>query len=123
MNANKLDFDEVIVGYDSALKGVIYLWSSQKIEYIQDEDTKDFMLPLFKKILEINPDFILSVYNLPEVYWYVKDDKLYALSYAHQDKTMRDFRIWIAKDYIKTCFNDKELMFLSPKRVKVVSGK
>jgi len=73
--------------------------------------------------MKINPDIIFSIYNIPRCYWFVKDNEFYVFVYEHENNEMKSFLIYEAKSFIEEKLKEKELCFLSHKRVIVISDR
>jgi len=82
-----------------------------------------FQSNLTKAIMGINPDIIFCIYNIPRRYWYVKGNELFVLSYEHRTNEIEGFMVYKAMPFIEEHLNEKELCFLSHKRVIVISGR
>jgi hypothetical protein len=127
LNTRKLLFDESFIYSDTAIRGVVSRRATYDgIKYEWNEDTTsyvNFLRPLMTKVREIAPDYIFRVYNLPQCYWYIKQNQLFVLYYKHEETVMEKFDTIPAADFIRDYLKDEDLVFLYHKRVEVISGK
>jgi len=123
LDGKSLTFDEAFAFKDTAVLGVIIQSPNPAFvrEFIRDIDL--YRVQLAKKIVEINPDIIFIIYNLPRCYWFLKNNELYVLSYKHENTEIGSFMIYRAELFIKEHLNEKDLCFLSYKRIIVISGR
>lgn len=123
LNANNVQFEEAIIYKDSVLLGTIAQCSTNDCEvYYLDKDHPFslFMTPFFNKIKEINPLIIFRAYNIYNTYWFIKNNKLYTLTFNNENNKMVDFKIYDAKEYIQKYLNDDDMYFLNHKREKIM---
>jgi hypothetical protein len=123
IDGKSMIFDEAIVVQDSAVLGAIIQNPNPAtpFEFVRDVDS--YRAQLAKTIIQINPEIIFSIYNIPRCYWYIKDNQLYVLSFEHETSETVKFKIYEGASYINDYLNEKELCFLSHKRVVVISGR
>jgi len=119
LNYRKIEYDEAIIFKDTLYHGIVTASPSSKYD-VMYLDTNQilsvFMQPLAQKIKEIKPDFIFRVYNIPEAYWYIKDEQLFVLTYEHQDKKMNDIKTFNVDTYLGSVFEKSDVLFLTTKR-------
>lgn len=123
LNGKSLVFDEALVVQDTIVFGAVIQSSNPAfdLEFIRDIDL--YRVQLAKVIMEINPDIIFSIYNIPRCYWFVKDNDFFVLYYERESTEKNFFVIYNAKSFIEEHLNKEELFFLSYRRVIVVSGR
>ncbi len=96
-----------IIGYLSA-RGM----SRNDYVYINKSDMLNISYSqLADEIPKIEPDFMFSIYNLPMVYWYVKNEKLYALSYQKDENGMVNLKSYEATYYINNYLSYKDIIY------------
>ena len=120
LNCKKLLFDESFIYSDTTILGVVHRSPTfDGIKFNKSSTTYvNFLRPLLAKIREIAPDYIFRVYNLPECYWYIKNNQLFVLYYKHEDSILKDFDTLQAYDFIKYYLKEDDLVFLYHKRVE-----
>jgi len=123
LDGKSIVFDEALIVQDTVVLGAIIQSPNPAIdlEFIRDVDS--YRVKLAKAILKTSPDIIFSIYNIPRCYWYIKGNELFVLSYEHRNNEMEDFMLYNAKSFIEEHLNEKDLWFLSHKRIIVISGK
>lgn len=127
LNSRELLFDESFIYSDTAIRGVVSRTATYDgIKYEWNEDTTsyvNFLRPLMTKVREIAPDYIFRVYNLPQCYWYIKQNQLFVLYYKHEELGIEKFETVQIYDFIRDYLKEDDLVFLYYKRVEVISGK
>lgn len=125
IDGKSMVFDEALIYSDTVILGAVIQSPNPNcsLRYENDSFRINFIRPLINEIKRINPDIIFSIYNIPQCYWYVKDNELFVLSYEHKNTEMEGFMIYKAKSFIEEHLKEEELCFLSHKRVIVISGK
>lgn len=127
LNSQELLFDESFVYLDTAIIGVVSRRATYYgIKYEWNEDTTsyvNFLRPLMTKVREIAPDYIFKVYNLPQCYWYIKQNQLFVLYYKHEEAGIEELETIQADVFIRDYLKEDDLVFLYYKRVEVISGK
>lgn len=127
LNTRKLLFDESFIYSDTSVIGVVSrcaTYSGAKYELNGDTTSYvNFLLPLITKVRDIAPDFIFRVYNLPQCYWYIKNNQLFVLYYKHEESKIEKFETIKVSDFIRDYLKEDDLVFLYHKRVEVISGK
>ena len=122
LNTKKLYFDNILVFHKKSLCGLI-IESASNNNYVflnKNDLLTNIYTPLGDEILKIEPDFVFRIYNLPLVYWYIKNKKLYALSYQQNKNEMVNFQSYDAKFYIDNYITEKDIIYL--KKVKIVTN-
>ena len=115
-NPRSLDFDETILLQDTTIIGVILpSASSLRMQYVV-KNVDLYRKQLAKKILEINPDVIFSIYNIPRRYWYIKNKELFVLAFK---KDLENFKIYDVDFYIENEITEEDLFFITNRRVLV----
>lgn len=84
LNGKSLVFDEALVVQDTIVLGAVIQSPNPafNLEFIRNIDL--YRVQLAKVIMEINPDIIFSIYNIPRCYWFVKDNEFFVLSYERE---------------------------------------
>lgn len=127
LNTQKLLFDESFIYSDTSIMGVVCRSATYKgVEYEFYENTTSYvnvLLPLITKVRDIDPDYIFRVYNLPQCYWYIKNNQLFVLYYKHEESKMEKFETLQASVFIRDYLKEDDLVFLYYKRVEAISGK
>ena len=123
LNGKSLFFDEALVVQDTIVLGAVIQSPNPAfdLEFIRNIDL--YRVQLAKVIMEINPDIIFSINNIPRCYWFVKDNDFFVFSYERESTEKNGFVIYKAKSFIEEHLNEEELCFLSYKRVIVISGR
>ena len=123
LDANNLVFDEALLTHDSLVLGAVLQSPNPTInlEFINDIDS--YRVKLAKAIMKINPEIIFRIYNIPRCFWYIKDNRLFVLSYEHLTSEIKDFQVHDAYSYIRDYLKEEEICFLYHKRVIVISGR
>lgn len=120
LNTENLYMEKAIVFNSNEIIGVV--WRNNKLkepfELVHDKNDNAFMKPLVNEIEKIDPDIVFKIFNIPRSYWYVKDNKLFALSYDHTHDEIRNVESHDASTYISTYLSQNDLMFLVTKRPK-----
>lgn len=94
LNLKKVTLREAIIKKDSLPVGILFPWGRGKYELKNiNDDYYVFNKELIEQIIDINPDFIFEIENIPEAYWYIKEDKLYTLSFRNSDGKIQDIKI------------------------------
>ena len=123
LNKKKLQFNKSLIFSDTTIIGeVSCFWSTDINDLEFRNSTKiKFWHPLMLEIKKIAPDFIFTIFNLPNSYWYVKNNQLnvlmYEHTYEHSVPVLKNFVTVKADDYIKHYIEGTELIFLSHKTV------
>lgn len=127
LNSRKLLFDESFVYSDTTIIGVVSrcaTYDGIKSEWNKDTTSYvNYLRPLMTKVREISPDYIFKVYNLPQCYWYIKNNQLFVLYYKHEESGMEEIETIPICDFIRDHLKEDDLVFLYYKRVEVISGK
>jgi hypothetical protein len=125
LNPRRIEFDAAIILKDSIFHGVVHLSATRLSKsgdfFDSNHSFSVFMEPLVKKIMEIKPDIIFRVVNIPGVYWYLKDKQLFVLTFKHTGNKMLDFETHKLSTYIDSIFSGYN-MFLVPRQIWVISG-
>jgi len=122
LNPRRIEFDKAIVLIGSTYRGMITKRVSCEGRFSEMHDSfSALMQPLADKILQIEPDIIFRVVNIPRVYWYIKDEQLFVLTYEHQLSKMFNFQTYNVTTYLDSIFTGADV-FLVPRQIWVISG-
>ena len=120
LNTKKILFNESYIYSDTTIVGALLDQYELGLKYVDNKNIyTSISLPLMIKMKEISPDFIFHIYNLPECYWYIKNDQLYVLSYKHTETGIKDIDTMKANEYIRNYLNEEDLVFLSSRPIYV----
>ena len=123
LNKKKLRFDDSFIFSDTSIIGIVSRFNITDIKFYDDTSTYvNHLRPLMLEIKKIAPDFVFRIYNLPQCYWYIKNNQIYVLAYEHIERDLRNFFTVTADEYIKNYITETDLVFLSHKPVEIVSG-
>ena len=123
LNKKKLRFDDSFIFSDVAIIGVVSRFNTNDLKFYDATSTyANHLRSLMLEVRRITPDFIFRIYNLPQCYWYVKNDRLYVLTYEHTDDGLSNFVTVSADEYLKHYINGTDLEFLSHKPVEIISN-
>lgn len=118
LDAKSISYDETLVCDDSIILGTILPFN---YSYRFRKDRRNFLYPLGQQIMKIKPDVIFRIYNIPECYWFIKNKKLYAISYRHTDSgVMEDVEVYDASLYVRDIVDEENLCFMYHKEVVVI---
>jgi len=126
LNKKKMQFNESFVFSDTTVIGKVSCFWCANINNTKFRNRAEieFWRPLMLEIKKIAPDLIFSIHNLPQCFWYIKDNQLYVLSYEHTVHELKNFVTVKADDFIKCFIDDRDLVFLSHKIVESkISGR
>lgn len=118
----RIEFDEAFIFIDTLFYGMVNRCPAKdcKVKFIKGSETSSvYRSSLAKKLNEIKPDVVFRIYNLPNVYWYLKKKQLLALSYKLSNEgygTMTNFQIIKPEEYINSVDENNLLLLLSLKK-------
>lgn len=116
LDASSMSFDESIIINDTVVAYIIpSANSSKELECLTILD--DYRKSEAQEIININPEVIFTIYNIPRCCWYIKDAELYVLAY--QNDVFKSFR---ATDYLRDYLTEEQISYIYHKKVVVISG-
>jgi len=121
LNKKKMLYQNSFVFSDTTIIGRIYSCFGctifNDIEFENSNEVQLWRLLMFE-MKKNAPDFMFRIFNLPSnIFWYVKNNQLYVLTYEHTLRESKDFINVRADEYIKQYIEDTDLVFLSHKIV------
>ena len=116
LDVSSMSFDECIIINDTVASYIIPSANpSKKSECLKVLD--DYRKSKAKEIININPEVIFTIYNIPRCCWYIKDTELYVLAY--QNDVFKSYR---AIDYLRNYLTEEQISYIYHKKVVVISG-
>ncbi len=125
LNVKVMEFDEAVILKDSVVLGIVTQCPEAccKYKFVNESPHIDlFIDPLVKKLIEIRPSIIFSIYHISDAYWYIKDDELKVLAFEKNNSKSTKLKIYQAEDYIQSLSEEQINSFLYFKKVKVISN-
>lgn len=124
LNVKEMEFYEAAILKDSIVFGIVTPCPEAccKYKFVNNSTYIDlFIRPLVKKLIEIRPSIIFSIYHISDAYWYIKDGELKVLAFEHNNNKPTDPKIYKAEEYIQSLSEEQVNSFLYFKKVKEVS--
>jgi len=124
LNSKKIEFDEAVILKESTVLGIVTQCPGVgcKYEFNSKSPYIDLHIrPLVRKLTEIRPDIVLSIYHIPNAYWYIKNGELSVLAFEKDEGLITDIRTYKAEEYIQSLSEEDVNSFLYFTRTKVIS--
>jgi hypothetical protein len=121
-----IEFDETFIFIDTLFYGIVNRCPTKdcKVKFIKGSEPYGvYLTPLAKKLNEIKPEVVFRIYNLPNVYWYLKKKEFYALSFKLSNEgygTMTNFQIIKPEAFINSVDENNLFLLLSLKKVNII---
>lgn len=114
LDASSMSFDECIIINDTVVAYIISTSKESECLTILD----DYRKSEAQEIININPEVIFTIYNIPRCCWYIKDAEMYVLAYQNDV-----FKTYRATDYLRDYLTEEQISYIYHKKVVVIGGR
>jgi len=121
LNTTKVLLDEILIFNDSLVLGYIGNYGYKKKSYkyydINVEYFK-FRYSLLDYIRRIEPEYLFRIYNLSNCYFFIKNEKIFVLSFKHEGQKTYNYMINEVSIFIEEYIKKEDLIFLHYKKTE-----